>query len=562
MERTAPLTTKSQSQGLISQNLTVEQLKKKRKPLNMEVRLGSVKSKGAFGTVYTADIFQKTQKKVAMKVIRREERGQIQEIDQYNLIEIEIMSQIDNPHINKLIEYYFQVDEKTNQEELVLLQPLAICDLSKFLEGMPEKEAIEFLAQIAIGTKGMHDKKVIHRDLNPRNILVFKNDQRSALNNLEFLLKISDFGGSKILGYDQSRALTQQVGKINYMAPEQLNNSVQGYKSGVDIFALGLTIFQMISGKVFNASDITSRNFKAQQYSSEFIELLYKLCSLDYQQRPSVDQLIEHPIIQKSSAFIGCLLHGIVPFPSSKIKSAIDYLQNLQKQEYTVNSVYRQYEAQEKLIEDLQKKFPSYILQDRLKKPLKQSIPEIGRIFYQMKRVRTEYKDQESEWQALYEIAIGNNDKQYFTNKYLGESNLKNDEKLRILNECSFLREINASGDIFIGFYKDDSRFYGRCYERDTIKEGHLGNGIFQGEISEYGINVYGDYFYYDGDYVDDYRNGYVNMDQAHIIGVMVASMKDNTLIIRDMVMEQTNMLLVMLKKEHGKMIKNMENLL
>eukprot|EP00347_Sterkiella_histriomuscorum_P008427 403345136 len=451
MERTAPSTARSSTQEVISQNLTVEQLRNKRMAANSKVRLGTSIASGAFGTVYSALLTREIKEYIAMKVIKRENRGQIQELDQYNLIEIEIMSQIDNPYINKLIDYYFQVDQKTKQEELVLLSPLAMYDLNKFLENnypkgrMPESMAIEFLAQLAFGTKAMHDKKVIHRDLNPRNILVFKNEQKSALNNQEFILKISDFGCSKILGIDQSRALTQQVGKINYMAPEQLNNSVQGYNASVDVYGLGLTIFQMISGKVFNAADITSRNFK-DQYSSSFIDLLYKLCSLDYKQRPSVDQLIEHPIVQKSQTFINCLLQGILPMTTSKIISTIGCLQNLQKQ----------HEAQEKLIDDLQQKFPPHILQERLQKPFKHSIPEIGRIFYQMNRVRSQYKDQDFEWQTQYEMAFGNNDKQYFISKYLGESSLQNDEKLRILNGCSFKRQVDANGNIFIGFYKDD----------------------------------------------------------------------------------------------------------
>eukprot|EP00347_Sterkiella_histriomuscorum_P009312 403341687 len=380
MESTTASTSLQSSQGLISQNLTLQQLKKKTLPANMVVRLGTSISKGAFGTVYTADIFERTQQKAAMKIIRRamDNRGQYQEIDQYNLIEIEIMSQIDNPFINKLIDFYFQHDQDSGQEELVLLQPLAMCDLSKFLEEnypegrMSESMAIEFLAQLAIGTKAMHDKKVIHRDLNPRNILVFKDDQKSALNNQEFILKISDFGCSKILGYHQERTMTQGIGKINYMAPEQFFQSEQGYNSSVDV----------------------------------------------------------------------------------------------------------QYKAQEQLIEGLQKKFPPHIIQARLKKPLKQSIPEIGRVLYQMARVWSQQKSNQNERQAQYELAIGNN----------------------------------------------ENRLYGRYYERDTIKEGDLRNGQFDGEACLYGINSQGYNYYYDGEYVDGSGNGY---------GVMISSdvvtyMKDN----------------------------------
>eukprot|EP00347_Sterkiella_histriomuscorum_P013512 403364433 len=69
-----------------------------------------------------------------MKVVRKECRGVYQQIEQKDLVEIEIMNQISNPYLNKLIDYYFQVNKDSKQEELVLLQPLAMCDLQQFLQ--------------------------------------------------------------------------------------------------------------------------------------------------------------------------------------------------------------------------------------------------------------------------------------------------------------------------------------------------------------------------------------------------------------------------------------------
>eukprot|EP00347_Sterkiella_histriomuscorum_P022804 403337096 len=192
MEKTASSTTSTQ--GVISQNLTLEQVKKKTKSDKFDVRLGRALGSGAYGTVYSVDLYTRVQEKVAMKVIRREFRGQFEKIDQKDLVEIEIMSQIGNPYINKLIEYYFQEDKSTGQEELVLFQPLAMSDLKQFLKRrMPEKQAIEFLTQLTIGLKAMHDNKIIHRDLNPTNILVFKNDKKTFFDTQEYILGIIRF---------------------------------------------------------------------------------------------------------------------------------------------------------------------------------------------------------------------------------------------------------------------------------------------------------------------------------------------------------------------------------
>eukprot|EP00347_Sterkiella_histriomuscorum_P017808 403347909 len=386
MESTRPSTARLTTQGVISQYLTLDELKKKTKPDKFEFRIERELGSGAFGTVYSIDLYTRVQEKVAMKVVRREFRGKHLEIEQKDLVEIEIMSQISNPYINNLIDYYFQVNKDTGQEELVLLQPLAMYDLQQFLQSkkpydqfslienypkgrMPEKLAIEFLAQLAIGIKAMHDNKVIHRDLNPRNILVFENDKNTTLNNQQYNLRISDFGCSKILKLDEEIAISR-VGKVNYMPPEQ--NSDTGYNANVDVYALGLTVIQMITGKVIDAGIISSRKLELQCYSPEFIDFLYKLCSLDHEKRPSIDEVIEDPIIQKSQTFLNCLLDGIIPMNSTKIDRAIDSFKILQKE----------FETQQQFIDDLQKKFPISVLKKRIKKPLKNTIPEIGKMLH------------------------------------------------------------------------------------------------------------------------------------------------------------------------------------
>eukprot|EP00347_Sterkiella_histriomuscorum_P023357 403334953 len=386
-------------------------------------------------------------------------------------------------------------------------------DLHQFLQenyfegGMPEKEAIEYLAQLAIGTKAMHDKMVIHRDLNPKNILVFKNDKPS--NGLNFTLKISDFGCSRILEPHEYQAMTQGVGKLGFMAPEQMNNSVKGYNPKVDVYSLGLTMFQMLTGRVLNMADIVSRKIDLKQYSKEFIDLLYNLCFLEHEYRPTIDEVIDHPIIQKSHTFINCLLGNILPMKISKMDRTIENSKALQK-EYDP--------LQKSFIDEFELKFP--FLQKRIKRPLKNSLPEIGRVFYQMNKVRADFKNKEKEWPAQFEKAIGNNDEQYFKDKYLSGNKNRLAQSLKILQDCKFKRKVYPNGMIFVGYYKEDqingfvksksySEFYGRLYRQEFITEGYLGNDRFHGETSAYEIQSQNNYWYFDGDYVDGIPNGY-----------------------------------------------------
>eukprot|EP00347_Sterkiella_histriomuscorum_P002270 403368803 len=447
MERRNDYTASETKRDRIQQNLTLEQLRKKQKPKEFSIKLHTVIGKGAFGKVYLVDLYKTTKEKVAMKVITREDRGKNLQIEPFNLPEIEIMSQLDNPYINKLIEYYFQLNEETKQEELILLQPLAMMDLHQFLQenyfegGMPEKEAIEYLAQLAIGTKAMHDKMVIHRDLNPKNIL--------------------------------------------------MNNSVKGYNPKVDVYSLGLTMLQMLTGRVLNVADIVNRKPNLKQYSKEFIDLLYNLCSLDHEQRPTIDDVIDHPVIQKSQTFINCLLDSILPMKISKIDRTIESSSALQK----------------------------YLFQEN-QETLRNSLPEIGRVFYQMNKVQADFKNKEKQWPAQYEKAIGNNDEQFFKDKFLSCNQNALAESLKTIQKCKFKREVQSNGDIFVGYYKEDqingfvqsksySKFYGRLYGQKSIKEGYLRNGMFHGETSEYVMYPSCQNYYYDGDYVDGSSNGY-----------------------------------------------------
>eukprot|EP00347_Sterkiella_histriomuscorum_P004772 403359165 len=180
--------------------------------------------------------------------------------------------------------------------------------------------------------------------------------------------------------------------------------------------------------------------------------------------------------------------------------------------------IYREYEEQEQFIDDLQKKFPISVLQERIERPLMNTLPEIGKMFHLMNKVQTQYKDQKKQLQAQYNFAFGNIEQQYLIEKYQSDVNNSNLESLRALKECKFQKEVDDNGDIFVGFCKNESqqgfqisytKFYGRLYQQGRITEGYLSNGMFNGQKCEYGINSKGNNFYYDGKYVNGKWHGY-----------------------------------------------------
>jgi serine/threonine-protein kinase len=99
-------------------------------------------------------------------------------------------------------------------------------------------ETVKIAIPIAEGLAYAHDQGIIHRDLKPANILLTR-DQ---------IPKISDFGIARL---SQSSNLTQVgavLGSPPYMSPEQCSGDVTDTRT--DIYALGITLYEMLSGEV------------------------------------------------------------------------------------------------------------------------------------------------------------------------------------------------------------------------------------------------------------------------------------------------------------------------
>jgi Tol biopolymer transport system component/predicted Ser/Thr protein kinase len=121
----------------------------------------------------------------------------------------------------------------------------------EYIEGRPLKgpmpldQVLKYAAQMCDALDAAHRKGIIHRDLKPANILVTKSG-----------VKLLDFGLAKVeqavatAGDTMTLALTvkgQILGTLHYMSPEQLQGKDADARS--DIFALGLVLFEMLTGK-------------------------------------------------------------------------------------------------------------------------------------------------------------------------------------------------------------------------------------------------------------------------------------------------------------------------
>lgn len=164
-------------------------------------------------------------------------------------------------------------------------------------EGQPQNKStrLRWFEQILDGLAHLHENDIIHRDLNPKNILVDSNGN----------VKISDFGlaitGDMVMNQrlkltpsnettEKRSSHTGKVGTSYYVAPELRESaSISEYGKEADIYSLGVIFFEMLHppfqtgmerDKVLNdirCSDITfPESIKTGNFSTEIEVWLFE----------------------------------------------------------------------------------------------------------------------------------------------------------------------------------------------------------------------------------------------------------------------------------------------
>lgn len=105
------------------------------------------------------------------------------------------------------------------------------------------REAVGIAIQIAQGLEAAHSNHIIHRDIKPQNIIISR----------EGKVKVTDFGIAKAA---TSNTITSNaMGSVHYISPEQARGGYSDEKS--DIYSLGITLYEMLSGMVPFGGDNT-----------------------------------------------------------------------------------------------------------------------------------------------------------------------------------------------------------------------------------------------------------------------------------------------------------------
>ena len=197
--------------------------------------------KGGMGAVYRAyDL--KLQRVVAIKTILPEKKIRQHLLQRFRL-EAVIAATLRHPNI---IQVYEVVEN--DSFPMIIMEYVEGTGLDKLMvkDGLPQKELIDFFVVICRAVGYAHNHGVLHRDIKPSNIMITKDSQP----------KIMDFGIAKRMGdetpYDPESPLTVEgmlMGSPAFMSPEQARGEHQNLDIRSDVYSLGASIYQGLTGK-------------------------------------------------------------------------------------------------------------------------------------------------------------------------------------------------------------------------------------------------------------------------------------------------------------------------
>ena len=344
----------------------VEEEEKQNRKFQYEEK--DVLGKGSFGTVYKGIYIDDKgkEKVVALKEIPEEVFKTKSEMESlYN--EITISSKLneenkDDPLLsNENIVNFLDITNLNNKTFLVY----EFCnggDLRrylKFFNGFDEKMVQYIISQVLKGLQLLHNKKIIHHDIKPENILVnlcveektpkekeskinmimegtdennrdnttddFKNYVLEVLGKSKF--KIADFGLSKLKKETNKKEIS---GSPLYLDPNLYKvdsklSTVENEK--VDIWAIGVLAYELI----FNdcpffpfpmTIDKLKESFKKSKYvidmkkcklvSKQFLSFLNACLQEDQEIRPLTDELLNHEFIAREPEYFKYMSYDII----------------------------------------------------------------------------------------------------------------------------------------------------------------------------------------------------------------------------------------------------------
>jgi len=167
--------------------------------------------------------------------------------------EAEILSELRHPNVVQIFDFNTAPDERP----YFVMEYLEGRDLETRLADSGQLSlpaAVRVVEAVASALAAAHAHGIVHRDLKPANIFLCAVDGQP-----DELVKVLDFGISKIRATTTAGSPPEILGSPPYMSPEQARGATDQIDGRTDQFALGAIAYRMLTGHdAFTGTDISS----------------------------------------------------------------------------------------------------------------------------------------------------------------------------------------------------------------------------------------------------------------------------------------------------------------
>jgi tetratricopeptide (TPR) repeat protein len=193
-----------------------------------------VLGRGGMGVVYKARQVG-LNRLVALKMILAGAHASAEQLSRFRA-EAEAVASLQHPNI---VQIYVVGDE--NGIPYFALELVEGGSLAQRINGIPQpvREAAQLVETLARAVDIAHRRGIVHRDLKPANVLMTPDGQP----------KITDFGLAKRIKEEGQTLSGAIMGTPSYMAPEQAAGGTKQVGPAADIYALGATLYELLTGR-------------------------------------------------------------------------------------------------------------------------------------------------------------------------------------------------------------------------------------------------------------------------------------------------------------------------
>lgn len=187
---------------------------------------------GGMSEVYKARC-HKLNRLVAIKVLKAEFSDDASFVSKFK-IEAQAAAGLSHPNV---VSVYDVVDEGVlHYIVMELIEGITLKNYICKKGRLDVREAIGIAIQVAQGMAAAHEQHIIHRDIKPQNMIISRDGK----------VKVADFGIARAVSSQTIGATA--MGSVHYISPEQARGGYSDERS--DIYSLGITIYEMVTGHV------------------------------------------------------------------------------------------------------------------------------------------------------------------------------------------------------------------------------------------------------------------------------------------------------------------------